>query len=118
MPQRVGPDTLLSILQSYSAPASFPLGALVKMFSERRYDRSVDLLLRGKFSEFFSSTEETGSYGGALLHSSRASLNDLPRSPTTQFSVERPMNSANRVVETADAEEDFSDTEDFGIVDE
>jgi len=116
--QRVAPDTLLSILQSYSASTSQPLTALVKMFSERRYDRAVDLLLRGKFSEFFSTTEETGSYGGAMMQSSRSSLNDLPRSPTTQFSVERPMNSANRVVETVDAEEDFSDTEDYEITDE
>lgn len=116
--QRVGPDTLLGILQSYSAPADASLTALVKMFTERRYDRAVDLLLRGKLSEFFSTTEETGSYGGAMLKSSKTSLNDLPRSPTTQFSVERAMNSASRVVETVDAEEDFSDTEDYTLVDE
>lgn len=113
VPQRVGPDTLLDIIQSYTAPASSPLTALIRMFSERRYDRAADLLLRGKIADFFATTEESGSYGGAMMESSRASLNDLPRTPTTQFNLERPMNSANRIVETRDAEEDFADTDGY-----
>jgi hypothetical protein len=111
--QRVGPDTLLDILQSYEVPSSAPLAALVKMLTERRYDRAADLLLQGRMEEFFATTEETGSYGGSLMRSSRTTLNDLPKTPTTQFNMEREMNSANRIVETLDAEEDLSDTEDY-----
>jgi hypothetical protein len=116
--QRVGPDNLLDILRSYSATPSVALTSLVKMFTERRYDRAADLLLQGRMSEFFATTEESGSYGGSLMQSSRTALGDLPRTPTTQFSAEREMNSATRVVETLDAEEDFSDTDDFTVSDE
>lgn len=111
VPQRVGPDTLLSILQSYSAAPSSALSSLINTFAERRYDRAVDLLVQGQLSSFFATDEESGSYGGALLKSSRSALGDLPKVPTSQFKMEQAINSANRVVETRSSEVDFSDTD-------
>lgn len=105
------PDNLLDILDAYSASPDPALTAIINTFSERQYLRAVDLLLGGKLQDFFSTTEETGSYGGALMQSSRTVLGDLPRTPTSQHSLERQINSASRVVRGTNAEEDFSDTE-------
>lgn len=110
----VAADNLEAILEAYS-----PIGrvdavdALIDAFLDRKYDRSSDLLQQGRMLELYRTNDETGSYGGAVIASARTVSKDLPRPHRTLDEVyDGSGGVSTNVVETFDADEDFSDIED------
>lgn len=104
--------TLTDILSEYSAPVIAAVDSILNAFIERKYERAAELLQQGRVTEFYGTNSETGSYGGAVMQSSRAAVNDLPRPSRTRrdFLDQRDIASDN--LTTTDAAFDFSDTDD------
>jgi hypothetical protein len=70
---------LQSILQTYTVEQVQAVDALLKTFLAKGSDRAADLLLLGKFTDFFNLTQEQASYAGAFQAAARdVALNDLP----------------------------------------
>jgi hypothetical protein len=63
--------------------------------------------------DLYKTNDETGSYGGAVMSASRTVTKDLPRADRTLDEVyDGSGGVSTNVVETFDADEDFSDIED------
>jgi hypothetical protein len=107
-------DNLDAILAAYGPIAAVDaVSALVMAFLDRKYDRAADLLRGGRMLDLFRTNDETGSYGGAVMSASRTVTKDLPRSDRTLDEVyDGSGGITTNVVETYDADEDFSDIED------
>lgn len=101
--------TLLEEVQTFLTPPIRAVDSAVASFRERKYDRAVDLLIRGQLEEFYDTNEETGSYGGAMIAASREAVRDLPVAPSSQPDVENSINLATGTVDGPDPEEDFDD---------
>lgn len=72
-------DTLEFAIEEYNVDAVEPVDALLKSFREKSADRAIDLLLEGRFTDFFGTTLETTSYSGSLLSGIRdVAKDDLP----------------------------------------
>lgn len=105
---------LADILSAYS-----PIGrvdavdALVDMLLERKYDRAADLFRQGSMLDLYRTTDETGSYAGAVLAASRTVTRDLP-TPSRDLEDVWEQNGGLSYArsETFDADEDFEDIED------
>lgn len=105
-------DNLASILDSYSPISKVAaVDGVLNSFLERKYDRSSDLLVYGNLIDFFKTTDETGSYAGAVLNASRKVVKDLPRTSRTLDDLQNQRDIAVAQNSVFDAEEDFSDSE-------
>jgi hypothetical protein len=111
-------DNLTSILTSYSVDSVKAIDDLLEAFLDRKYERAADLLTSAKIEAFFGTTDETGSYAGNLLATSRAVVRDLPRVSQTQEGVARSHNLAVSIQTGTNPETDFSDVEDPQLVEE
>ncbi len=101
---------LEDILLAYTANVVSALDRVIESFQDRRYERATSLLLSGDLDGFFDTTEETGSFSGAVLAASRSVVNDLPDNPSEQVAAERILNLATQSIDVPDAEIDFDDT--------
>jgi hypothetical protein len=112
-------DNLWDSVQAYSADKIVGVDALLTAFLDRKYDRAADLLRSGRFSSFFNTTDETGSYSGAVTNASRRVVRDLPQVSRTRFDFLNHRDLAVGSRPTPDADQDFSDVEnepeDFGL---
>jgi hypothetical protein len=90
------PLTLESILSPFVIPEVAALDSLLDAFLDRKYDRSVNLLKSAQITEFYSTNEETGSYSGAVISSSRTVIADLPKAPSAAHYVENQLNIATK----------------------
>ncbi len=106
------PTTLADILAEYSAPEVPALDNILDTLKERKYERAAALLQQARITEFYDTDDETASYGGALMSTSRAVVNDLPRPSRTRRDFLDQRDIANESLTTTDAGFDFSDTED------
>jgi len=70
--------TLSDILNAFSAEEVPALRALVDDMRGRRYERSVDLLLKGDITGFFDADSEDASYSGAMTKATRTVIQDMP----------------------------------------
>jgi hypothetical protein len=104
-------DNLSSTLAGYSAVAVPSVDSLFEALLDRKYDRSADLLRSGQFTGFFNTTDETGSYSGAVLSASRAVVKDLPNASRTRIDFLNRRDLAVASSTVPDAEEDFSDVD-------
>jgi hypothetical protein len=79
VPPVTAEDTLELGLDSYAVDPVPGVDALIRSLRERGADRAVDVLLEGRFREFWRMSGETASYWGALSESIRElSREDLP----------------------------------------
>lgn len=87
------------------------IDSLLNMLIERGLDRAHDLLLLGRFTDFFSSGKDDGSYGGNMLQAMRSvAQKDLPVGRSDEENhVDRRLVSS---VTEADADWDYSDRDD------
>jgi hypothetical protein len=109
---------LEDILADFSVTAVEAFDNLLNTFIERKYTRAVSLLQSAQIAGFYSSDEETGSFGGAVMSSSRAVSRDLPDVPSGDFEVDDTVNLAVGSTEHLDADFYFDDTEDdFDLTD-
>jgi hypothetical protein len=69
---------LETILNAFSAAEVPALKALADDMRGRKYERAVDLLLRGDVDSFFNGDKEDASYSGAMAKATRTALQDLP----------------------------------------
>ena len=106
------PLNLETLLLSYLVAPVVEVDRLIESFEERRYNRAIRLLTTGKIDEFYETTEETGSFGGAILNASKSVDADLPASPTAAFAVDQEINLAVSQEFSPDADQSFEDTED------
>jgi hypothetical protein len=106
------PNNLEDTLSSYSAVVVEEVDSLLATLVDRKYDRAAALLSSGRFSDFYATDSETGSYGGAVMSASRKVVKDLPEVSRTRedFLKQRDLAKASQTL--TDAETDFSDTED------
>lgn len=105
------PNNLSDLLASYEAPTVQEVTDLIEAFVDRKYDRAASLLRGGSFTEFYATTDETASFGGAVMAASRSVVKDLPQASRTRFDFLNQRDLARSKLTTTDAEEDFSDTE-------
>lgn len=101
---------LEDILRSYTASKVSALDHVIDMFLSRRYERAAKLLRRGSLADFFATTEETGSFSGAVLKASRDVLGDLPLESSDLGDVESKYDRAVGLIDS-DEDDDFSDIE-------
>jgi hypothetical protein len=106
----VNPNNLGSILGSYSATSVGAVDNVVEALLDRKYDRAAGLLQSGKLEEFYSTTEETGSFSGAVTNASKSVIKDLPRQSRTRFDVLNQGGLATATQTLTDSDKDFSDT--------
>lgn len=102
---------LTDILVEFTPPAVKQLDDLIRTFRERKYERSVDLLLAADLNNFYGTNSETASYGGAMMDAARNVVSDLPNPLSSQEDVEDDLNFATTMAEITDADSDFSDTD-------
>lgn len=102
---------LEDILSSYSATEVRALDHVIEMFLSRKYERAVKLLRRGSLADFFATTDETGSFSGAVLKASRDVLGDLPAESSDLGDVESRYDRAVGLIDVGDEDDDFSDTD-------
>jgi hypothetical protein len=101
-----------SILQAYTATQVPRVDVLLDAFRQKGADRAVDLLLSGRFQEFFDTTQDTLSYLGDAL----TQLRDVQRQDLPVRRTQRQEATHNAVLlasyEEPDAEFDLSDAQD------
>ena len=102
---------LESMLAAFTPSSVSEVDSLLDTFLERKYSRAVKLLQSGKIREFFATNEETGSYAGALMNTSRQVVRDLPAQATTDEEVDASVNLAASSSFGTDAEFNLEDTE-------
>jgi hypothetical protein len=107
----VSPLTLEDLLATYSVAKIPVLDALLNTFLDRKYNRAVQLLQSGQIKEFYATNDETGSFGGAVINTSRTVVQDLPVNASNAWSVDNQQNLATSFREVPDADEDFRDTD-------
>ena len=105
-------DTLLELLADYVVPIVEPVDNVIDALRDRKYDRAADLLRGGRVTEFYATDQETASFSGAVMSSSRGVIRDLPQPARTMFEFRKERDLANSVFTGFDAESDFSDSED------
>lgn len=105
------PDNLSDLLASYEVSAVPQVDNLIEAFLDRKYDRAVSLLRGGSLIDFYSTTDETASFSGAVMKSSRDVVKDLPGVSRTRFDFLNQRDLARSQSGQPDAEEDFSDVE-------
>lgn len=105
------PNNLNSLLSSYAASPVEAVNDLLDSFLDRKYERAASLLRSGKFTEFYGTNDETGSYSGAVVNASRTVVRDLPRVSRTRFDFLNQRDLARSTQTLTDADKDFSDTE-------
>lgn len=108
----LGVYTELKLLLSGFVTLPVPrIDALLDMLLERGLDRAHELLLLGRFSEFFGLSQDAASYGGNLLEKMRSlAQNDVPLGRSSRFgNVEQRLTGS---YEETDADLDFSDQDD------
>lgn len=72
-------DSLESILRAYQVEPVEEVDVLVDSYLQRGANRGIDILLQGRFSDFFGLTPETMSYDGAARKALRdVQIQDLP----------------------------------------
>jgi hypothetical protein len=103
--------TIEGSIRSYTAPVVDSVNKLVDAFRERKYDRAAKLLRGGRISDFFATTEETGSFGGAVMSAARTVAADLPEVAVQANTVALDYTSAAQVREVPDANQDFDDVD-------
>jgi len=104
-------NNLSDTLSTYEAAAVTEIDDLIEAFLDRKYDRAAVLLRSGLFTDFYGTTEETGSYAGAVMAASRFVVKDLPRLSRTRFDFLKQRDLAKSSQTQSDGEQDFSDTE-------
>lgn len=106
-------ETLETYLNSYTSTPVSDVDTLVEAYLSRGSDRGIDILLQGRFTEFFGLTTESLSHDGHFREQVRAIMrDDLPVSKLRRglrYDVEQD----EGTWEDADAEFDFSDTDDL-----
>jgi len=85
--------------------------SVIDSFLERKYTRAVKLLQTGRIQEFFGTDEETGSFSGAMMQTSRQVVRDLPTQPSTDEEVDAEVNLAVSTTEEVDSEYNLDDSE-------
>ena len=105
-------DDLTSILTDFAVPVVPAVGKILDAFLERKYDRAVELLQTGRITDFYSTTAETGSFGGAVLDASRKVVNDLPSESSMAEDVDKLQNVSVSSQDSYNANTDFTDYED------
>lgn len=105
------PNNLSDLLVSYEAPSVEEVNHLIEAFQDRKYERALALLREGRFTEFYATTDETASFGGAVMDASRLVVKDLPQVSRTRFDFLNRRDIAVAKQTLTNAEEDFSDTE-------
>jgi len=102
--------TLEYALLGFSVPSITQVDALIQTFSEKGSDRAIDILLQGRFSDFFGLDMHSVSYAGAMLSQMRTvARNDMPVRKT-----DRKESTTSRVISSAtspDFEYDVSSIE-------
>lgn len=72
-------NSLESLLDSYTADPVSAIDTLVQTYLAKGSDRGVDILLQGRFDEFFGLSQEAISYGGNFREQMRGvAMQDLP----------------------------------------
>jgi hypothetical protein len=105
------PDNLERILREYTVSVVPAVDRIIESFQERKYDRAVLLLQSGRLPEFYVTTSETGSFGGAVLAASRSVSQDLPTEASLASAVDKEQNVSVSDLDSADANLTFSDFE-------
>lgn len=104
-------ETLESILMGYTVEPVEEVDVLVATYLERGATRGIDLLLQGRFNEFFGLTTETMSYDGAA----REALKEVQRLdlPIRKSGRTQNLDIAQTIAEWEDPDFEFdqSDTE-------
>lgn len=100
---------LEDILSTYTAAEVQALDYVIDMFLTRKYERAVKLLRQGNLTDFFETTDETGSFSGAVLKASRDTLNDLPTESFDLGDVESRHDLVVGLVDGGDEDDDFGD---------
>ena len=71
--------TLEDAYSSYTAQAIPQVNTLIATYTAKGTDRALDILIEGRFSEFFGLTQDTASYAGTLLAAvKQITLADIP----------------------------------------
>jgi hypothetical protein len=102
---------LETMLTEFTPSSVAEVDSLLDSFLERKYSRAVKLLQSGKIREFFDTNEETGSFAGTVMSTSRQIVRDLPALPTTDEEVDADVNVAVVASVGTDAEFNLDDTE-------
>ena len=108
----IASDNLSGILLDFTVTEIAAVGKILDAFLERKYDRAVDLLQTGRISDFYATTAETGSFGGAVLNASRKVVNDLPSQSSLASDVDKLNNVSVSSQDSYNANTDFTDYED------
>lgn len=105
-------DTLEAILGAYETRPVPVVDILINTFDERGANRGVDILLQGRFSDFFGLDQATMSYAGNMQRALQAvQVDDLPvRKLNRQGDPSEEM--IDGTFEEPDFEFDLSDTDD------
>lgn len=86
-------------LAAYEATPSEAVDNILDALDEKHYDRATDLLLDGKFADFFEVSQETASYGGSVIDATKTVAKDLPELDSTMESISGVANSRTQVYE-------------------
>jgi len=104
-------SSLEAILGAFSVKTEESVDNMVQAYLEQGSDRAIDILLQGRFLDFFGLTTEGMSYGGAM----RESLRDIAREDLPVRKVGRmtriDKEQITATYEDVDYEKDFSDAE-------
>lgn len=72
-------STVEAVLEAYTASTVASIDTLVKTYLAKGSERGVDILLQGRFSDFFGLSQEAISYGGNFREQLRGvAMQDLP----------------------------------------
>jgi hypothetical protein len=96
-------------LGAYDAPAVDSVNRMIDGFQQRNYGRAVDLLVDGDVEGFFSTDEETASYGGAFMKASREALGTFDPVPNTFIGVGESVDVPLQEYEGEDIEEEIEE---------
>jgi hypothetical protein len=104
------PSSLDGLLAAYPATPVAAVDTLLRTFKERGSDRATDLLLSGRFREFFALSADSASYAGQLQESMRAvAREDVPLRKTNRAETAQARLLSH--ADTPDFEFDGSDVE-------
>lgn len=106
------PTASLSVdaaISSYTSAKSEPVERLIEAFRDRKYERASSLLSSGRFSEFFATDEETGSFGGAVMAAARTTAQDLPEVPIISDTVAQSFTTAVQSRSLSDSDTSFDE---------
>ena len=79
---------ITTAIQAYQPTPVPELSQLIRTYQEKGADRAIDVLLEGRFSDFFNLNQEETSYAGNLQKAMRAvAQNDLPVHKTNRLAA-------------------------------